>query len=678
MKYSKMHRAMVLLLTLSFCVQSFAQFKNGFEPARMDTTCKPCDDFYKYVNGTWLKNTEIPASESRWGSFSLLAENNRNVLKGILEKAAANKNAQAGSNEAKIGGLYTSCMDEAAIEKLGAKPIQPLLARIAKIKDVKGLQAEIAYLHSNGVPALFNFGAGPDLKNSQMNIASLFQGGLSLPNKDYYTKTDDKAKEIRAQFIRHMANMFKLIGDDEAKAQANAAAVMNIQMKLAEASLAPVELREPENRYNKKTVKELQTLAPNFDWNSYFAGRGVAGFTDLNVAQPKFISAVNSLLKDIPIAEWQNYLRWQVLRDSANNLSSAFVNENFNFNGKILNGTKEQQPRWRRCVQTVDQGLGDALGQIYVAQAFPPESKARMNAMIDNLVGAFSERIKGLDWMSEPTKQAALVKLNSFARKIGYPDKWKDYSTVKIDRKSYFDNSVRIGQYALKRNLAKINQPVDRNDWGMTPPTVNAYYSPPNNEIAFPAGILQPPFFNPEADDAINYGGIGAVIGHELSHGFDDQGSRYDEKGNLRMWWTPEDRQKFMARADCVVQQFNSYKVADGLFQNGKLVLGESIGDLGGVTMAYYAFKKSLEGKPRPASIDGFTPEQRFFIGWAQVWASLARPEAERTLTLGDPHPLGRFRGNGPLSNFSPFAEAFGCQKGDPMVREGEKHCQIW
>ena len=666
----------VLTMIFGLSLQTAAQYKNGFEASRMDPTCKPCEDFYKYTNGNWLKTAKIPDDKSRFGSFDILAEGNRTILKGILESAAANKAAKPGSNEYKIGAMYATCMDEAGLEKAGAQPIQAMLKRVDKISDLKSLQAEITYLHANGVPALFSFGAGPDLKNSTMNIASLGQGGLSLPNKDYYTKTDDKSKETRAAFVKHMGNMFKLLGDAEATATANADAVMKVQMKIADASLAPVELRDPTKRYNKKTIAELQELTSNLDWKSYFAGHGAGAFTDLNVSQPKFFQSINSLLKDVSIDEWKTYLRWQIVHDAADALSSPFRNENFDFYGKTLSGQKEQAPRWRTCTQVVDGSLGEILGQVYVAKNFPPESKARLNTMINNLVGAFTERINGLEWMSDTTKKQALIKLNSFSRKIGYPDKWKDYSALQIDRKSYFGNQFRVGQWRLKENVARINKPVDKSIWGMTPPTVNAYYSPVNNEIAFPAGILQPPFFNPDADDAINYGGIGAVIGHELSHGFDDSGSQFDEKGNLRMWWTPEDRKKFEARANCVVEQFNGYKVTDGLFQNGKLVLGESIGDLGGVTMAYYAFKKSLEGKPAPAKIDGFTAEQRFFLGWAQVWAAVARPEAERAQTLGDPHPLGRFRGNGPLSNFAPFAEAFGCQKGDAMVRENQ--CIIW
>lgn len=669
-------QVVALTMTLGLSLQVVAQYKNGFETSRMDTTCKPCEDFYKYTNGNWLKSAIIPADKSRFGSFDILAEGNRTILKGILESAAANKSAKPGSNEYKIGAMFATCMDEAGLEKAGTKPIQPTLKRVEKISDLKSLQAEITYLHSVGVPALFGFGAGPDLKNSTMTIASLGQGGLSLPNKDYYTKTDDKSKETRAAFVKHMGNMFKLLGDPEAKATANADAVMKVQMKIAEGSLAPVELRDPTKRYNKKTIAELQTLAPNFDWKNYFAGRGAIAFADLNVSQPKFFESINSLLKEVSIDDWKTYLRWQIVHSAAGELSANFRTENFDFYGKTLSGQKEQAPRWRTCTQVTDGSLGEILGQVYVAKNFPPESKARLNKLIDNLVGAFTQRINGLEWMSETTKKQALIKLNSFSRKIGYPDKWKDYSALQIDRKSFFNNKFRVGQWAIKENINRINQPVDKTLWGMTPPTVNAYYSPINNEIAFPAGILQPPFFNPDADDAINYGGIGAVIGHELSHGFDDSGSQFDEKGNLRVWWTPEDRKKFEARANCVVEQFNGYKVTEGLYQNGKLVLGESIGDLGGITMAYYAFKKSLEGKPAPAKIDGFTAEQRFFLGWAQVWAAVARPEAERAQTLGDPHPLGRFRGNGPLSNFAPFAEAFGCQKGDAMVRENQ--CIIW
>ncbi|MBS1810893.1 MAG: M13 family metallopeptidase [Acidobacteria bacterium] len=678
MKKNILPRFLAVTLALSLVGQSFAQYRKGFETSRMDTECKPCEDFYKYVNGGWLKTAKIPDDKARWGGFEILAENNRTILKGILEAAAANKKVKAGSNEYMIGAMYATCMDEAAIEKSGKKPIEPYLTRIAKINDLKSLQAEITALDNLGLSVLFGFGAGPDLKNSTMNIASLGQGGLSLPNKDFYTKTDEKSQQTRAAFVKHVSNMFKLLGDTEAVASANAETVLKIQTKLAEASLAPVELRNPNNRYNKKTVAELQELAPNWEWKAYFTGRGAASFTELNVGQPKFLKAVSDLMKEIPVADWKTLLRWEVVHSSADQLSSAFVNENFDFYGKVLSGQKEKAPRWRTCTQVVDGSIGDILGQVYVAKQFPPESKARMNTLIDNLVLAYRERIQQLDWMSEATKKQALLKLNSFARKIGYPDKWKTYAGLKIDRKSYFENSLRVGQFALRENMAKINQPIDKSEWLMSPPTVNAYYMPINNEIAFPAGILQPPFFNPEADDAINYGAIGAVIGHELSHGFDDSGSQFDEKGNLRMWWTPEDRKKFEARADCVVQQFNGFKVQDGLNVNGKLVLGESIGDLGGLTMAYYAFKKSLEGKPRPANIDGFTPEQRFFIGYAQIWATVARPEFERNYTLSDPHPLGRFRANGPLSNFQPFAEAFGCKKGDPMVRDSEKRCEIW
>jgi putative endopeptidase len=659
----------------SLCALSMAQSK-GFDTSRMNTGVEACTDFFEYANGTWLKNTEIPASESRWGTFNILGDNNNAILREVLENAAKTEGAAAGSDAQLIGDFYASCMDEAAIEKEGAKPLARYFKQIKKLKSSDDLARQIAAMHNAGLPALFGFGGGPDVKNSSMNIANASQGGLSLPNRDYYTKDDAKSQETRAKFVEYMTNMFKLLGDSEAEAAANAKVVLAIQTRLAKAALTPVELRNPDNRYNKMTVAAAQEKTPNFSWTTYMTARGVPPVTELNIGQPKFFEEMNLMLKEVSLADWKTYLRWMTVNSAAPSLSKAFVDENFNFYSRYLSGAKEQQPRWKRCVQASDNTLGEALGQEYVKKAFTPEAKARMDELITNLFAAMKERINNLQWMSDATKAQAQLKLSTFKRKIGYPDVLRGYKGLAIKRKSYAGNVLSSGQFQVRRNLEDIGKPVDKTRWGMSPPTVNAYYSGVYNEIVFPAGILQPPFFNFAADDAINYGAIGGVIGHEISHGFDDSGSRFDAEGNLKMWWTPEDRTKFEERAACVVNQFNGYQVQPELFINGKLTLGENIGDLAGLTVAYDAFKKSLEGKPRPADIDGFTPEQRFFLGWAQVWAGKYTAEAERTQVLGNSHSLPRWRVNGPMSNMPQFAQAFGCKSGQPMVRADS--CQIW
>ncbi|HEX8476131.1 MAG TPA: M13 family metallopeptidase [Pyrinomonadaceae bacterium] len=665
-------------LVVAFAALAQSGGHSGFDPARMDTTCQPCEDFYKYANGNWAKSNPIPPAYSSWGSFQILADKNRNALQLILEEAAKNTNARRGTNEQKIGAFYASCMDEAKIDAAGIKPLTQDLARIEKIRDVRGLQAEIAHMHRQSISVLFNFGSVPDFKNSTMVIANVSQGGLSLPNRDYYTKDDEKSRKTREEFVAYVTRMFQLLGDDAAKAAANAKTVMAFQTRLAEASLSPVQLRDPVARYNKMEVSKLNELAPDFGWSGYFAARGVGKLSEINVSQPTYFKTVNSMFASVPLADWKTYLRWQLINAAAPLLSSKFENEAFNFYGRTLTGAKEMQPRWKRCVNAVDNSLGEALGQVYVEKSFSADSKARMQEMVRNLITAFRSRLMKLEWMSDETRQQALAKLDAFKQKIGYPDKWRDYGTLDIERASYVENSRRAAMFEVSRNLNKIGKPVDRTEWGMTPPTVNAYYSSLFNEIAFPAGILQHPFFDPNADDAINYGAIGGVIGHEITHGFDDSGSQFDAAGNLRMWWTPDDRKKFDERAGCIVNQFSGYKVEEGLFMQGKLVQGESIADLGGLTVAYDAYQKSLEGKPRPANIDGFTPEQRFFLGWAQVWASNDRPEAERLRANTGPHPLPRFRVNGPLSNLPQFAAAFNCKQGDPMVRPANDRCQIW
>ena len=664
----------VLTVLLSVCAAAMAQGK-GFDTSRMDKSVDACNDFFQYANGTWLKSTEIPASQSRWGTFNILGDNNNNILRAVLESSSKTKSV-AGSDAQLIGDFYASCMDEAAIEKAGVKPLEPYLKQIDKIKSIGDLQRQVALMHNSGLPALFSFGGGPDLKNSTMVIVNAGQGGLSLPNRNYYTETDEKSVEVRQKFVEYMTNMFKLLGDSPTKAAANAKTVMDMQMRLAKASLSPVDLRNPDNRYNKMALTAAQEITPNWSWTTYMNERGVPTVSEINFAQSGFFKEVNAMLKEIPMEDWKTYLRFMTINSAASTLSKAFVDENFNFYSRYLSGTKEQQPRWKVCVQATDNFLGESLGQEFVKKAFTPESKARMNVLIDNLLAAMKDRVSDLEWMSDETRKQAQVKLSTFKRKIGYPDVLRGYKGLAIDRNSYSGNVQRSSQFQTRRNLEDINKPVDRTRWYFTAPTVNASYSGLNNEITFPAGILQPPFFNFEADDAINYGAIGGVIGHEITHGFDDQGSRFDAEGNLKMWWTAEDRAKFEERASCVIKQFNEYEVQPGLFIDGKLTLGENIGDFAGLTVAYDAYMKSLEGKPRPANIDGFTPEQRFFLGWAQVWAGKYTPEAERQQVKSNVHSLPRWRVNGPLSNMPQFAKAFGCKQGQPMVRE--TYCKIW
>ncbi len=664
----------VLTVLLAFCVSAFAQNK-GFDLTRMDNTTEACTDFFQYANGTWLKNTEIPASESRWGTFNILGDNNNIILREILETASKSKSA-AGTDSQLIGDFYSSCMDEAAIEKAGAKPLDPYFKQINKIKNIEDLQNQIALMHNSGLPAVFGFGGGADLKNSSMVIVNAGQGGITLPNRDYYTKDDAKSVETRGKFMEYMTNMFKNLGDKPEKAAANAKTVMDIQMRLAKASLGQVELRNPDNRYNKMTVAAAQEITPNISWTNYMKTRGIPAVSEFNIGQPPFFKEVNAMMKEVSLDDWKTYLRFITVNSAAPSLSKKFADENFNFFGKYLSGAKEQQPRWKTCVQAVNSNLGEALGEEYIKRTFKPEAKARMNELIDNLLAAMKDRVSGLEWMGDETKAQAQRKISTFKRKIGSADVLRGYKGLTVSNKSYAENVMRSRNFQITRNLEDINKPVDRTRWNFTPPTVNASYSGVNNDITFPAGILQPPFFNAEADDAINYGAIGGVIGHEISHGFDDSGSRFDADGNLKMWWTADDRKKFEERAACVVNQFNEYEVQPGLFINGKLTLGENIGDFAGLTVAYEAFKKSLEGKPRPANIDGLTPEQRFFLGWAQVWAGKYTPEAERLQVETNTHSLPRWRVNGPMSNMPQFAAAFNCKQGQPMVRKDA--CVIW
>lgn len=648
----------------------------AFNLSRMDKSVDACTDFFQYANGTWLKDTEIPGDQSSWGSFNILAENNREILKGLVQEAVAKTDAKKGSDPQLIGDFYFSCMDEAAIEAADIKPLNPYFSDINSVRNKKDLQNQIARMHDAGIPAVFGFGGGTDLKDSKMVIANSSQGGLSMPNKDYYVGGEPKMQEARDKFRQYLMNMFMLTGDNEQEARTKMFTVMRIQMNLAYASLSRTELRNPDNRYKKISVSEANAITPNFDWNEYMKMRGVNGVEEFNIGQPEFFKTFNQLLDKFSIGEWKTYMQWMTLDAAAPMLAKKYRDENFDFYARYLSGTKEQQPRERICVRAVDGNIGEALGQLYVGKAFKPEARERMNELIDNLFIAMRSRLDQLEWMSEDTKVQALAKLSTFKRKIGYPDKLRGYEGLDVDRKSYLMNEMRSNKFQVKRNLDDIGNPVDRDRFGMTPPTVNAYYNPLLNEIAFPAGILQPPFFNPNADDAVNYGAIGGVIGHEITHGFDDQGSRFDAEGNLKMWWTPEDREKFTERANCVVNQFSSYEVQPGLFMNGNLTLGENIADLGGLTVAYDAFMKSMEDGSRQEDIEGFTAEQRFFLGWAQVWATKQTLEAERLRATTDPHAIARYRVNGPLSNMSKFAQAFGCKTSQPMVKKDI--CEIW
>jgi putative endopeptidase len=665
--------AAVMLFALS--VTSLAQTR-AFDTNFIDSTVAACDNFYRYAVGKWLKNNPIPPAYSSWGVDQIVEKNNFEILRNVLETAAKNTGAAKGSDTQLIGDFYASCMDEEAINKAGAKPLDAYFKQIDSIKDANGLQKTIAALQKQGFAPVFAFFADSDQKNSALNIVNIYQGGLSLPNRDFYTKDDEKSKEIRENFLAHVAQMFTLLGDAPAQAKAHAATVMKIELRFALASKTPVELREPVENYHKMKIAEADALTPNFKWAAFGKELGVPAYAELNIAQPDFLREFNKMTTDVSYADWKTYLRWRVLTRAAGRLAKPFEDENFNFYSTTLRGTKEQQPRWRRCLRATDANLGEALGQEYIKSAFTPEAKRKMNELVENLFAAYRERIEKLDWMGEATRKEALYKLSTFMRKIGYPDKWRGYKGLSVSRDSYFRNSANTTEFEITRDWQDIGKPVDKTRWIMTPPTINAYYNPSFNEIVFPAGILQPPFFNVAADDALNYGNAGGIIGHEITHGFDDEGSQYDALGNLKVWWTKEDRERFEKKADCVVEQYDNYEVLPGLKMQGKLTLGENIADLGGLIIAYNAFKKSLEGKPRPANIDGFTPEQRFFLSFAVGWMVNQRPESIRTQVLGDPHAIPEWRVIGPLSNMPEFAEAFACKTGDKMVNP--KPCQVW
>jgi len=664
-----------LAFSLAFGIASNgAPPKSGIDPDAIDKTCKPCEDFWRFANGAWLDKNPIPASRPNWGTFSILTEGNRERLRVILESAAMAKSA-AGSKEQKIGDLYGACMDTGRREALGMKPLQPELDRIGKVATREGLKALLLQFLQNAYPGPVTISAAQDLKNTSQVIAQVAVQGTSLPEREFYFREDDRSKLIRGEFAAHVDRTLKLGGIDSPGAGTT---VLAFETEAARVMKTIVERRDPYGRDNKMDLAGLKAIAPSFDWERSLNSLDVPAGTVLNLPDPNVVKHFDKQLAGAPLETWKLWLQWRLLNGSAGVLNDALEQEEFGFSRRILTGAKEQLPRWRRCTDLVDRTLGDALGEVFVKKHFPPAAKKRMDELVENVRATLREELENSSWMDAETRKNAIAKLNAFRAKVGYPERWRDYSKVNIRRDNLPEGVRSAALFARGHQLAKIGKPLDRNDWGMTPPTVNAYYSPPLNEIAFPAGILQPPFFDMDADDAANYGAIGAVIGHEMGHGFDDQGSKFDFSGNLKNWWTPEDRKKFEARAQCVVDQFNTMDVGDNQRHNGRLVLGEALGDLGGVTIAYKAYKRALKGQPPPPVMDGYTADQRFFISFARVWGTQYRPESLRMQLQTNPHPVGRFRANGTLMNVPEFHTAFGCKLGDTMVRPPEKQCKLW
>ena len=651
------------------------------DPKNMDSSVKPADDFFLYADGGWIKRTEIPPEYTRWGSFNELIEKNNDALHDIAEKAqhTAVDSRMAPETE-KVGDFYASGMDERTIEAQRAKPLDQEFKAIDAIKDRNDLLKEIAHFHTIGAGVLFDFGSHADSKDSSHELAQASQGGLGLPDRDYYTKTDDASKKLRDQYVEHVAKMLTLLGQPATSASEDAKKILALETKLAEASRTRVQLRDPQKNYNKMTVSELQQLTPDWNWTDYFKNIDLLTPENVNVHQPEFFKTADEIFKSTPLEDWKAYLRWHLINDVAGELSKDFVNEDFNFNERIMRGAQQIKPRWKRVVTSENGAIGEALGKLYVAFNFPPEAKARALELVNNLKEALADRIKTLEWMDEPTKEQALKKLAAMQVKIGYPDKWLDYSLLKVDRGPYVLNGMRAAKFETTRELNNIGKPVDRTEWGMTPPTVNAYYQPNRNEIVFPAGILQPPFFYANADDAVNYGGIGAVIGHEMTHGFDDQGRQFDADGNLRDWWSPQSAAEFKKRSQAIVNQYSEYEPLPGQHVNGELTQGENIADIGGVKLAYAALQKPLAKNPqaRDQKIDGFTPEQRFFLSFANIWRSKIRDEDQKMRLTTDPHSPAHFRVNGPLSDLPEFQKAFGISDGSTMVRAADKRVNIW
>lgn len=650
----------------------------SLDPASMDRTADPCVDFYQYACGGWLKNNPIPADQASWSVYGKLSYDNQRFLWGLLLEAAQTGRARTAS-EQKIGDYFSACTDEAAVERLGAQPLQPVLSQIAAIRTAADGAAFLGrqHLSTSGSHLVFGAGADQDLTDSTRVIAWVTAGGLSLPDRDYYLNTDAKSQETRAKYVEHVQRMLQLLGDDAAAAGAGAEAVMRIETALARATLTRVERRDPYKISHKMALRDLQALTPALDWSIYFTAAGLPGVDTLNVTEPEFFRALDELIRTEPLEAWQAYLRWHVVHDKAQYLSSKFVQEDFDFYRRHLRGVSEQQPRWKRCVAWTDRDLGEALGQVFVARTFAPDTRARALKMTQEIEQAMEARIQELPWMGAETKRQALEKLHAIVNKIGYPDRWRDYGALEIRPGDFFGNVDRAAIFESRRQLGKIGRPVDRGEWAMTPPTVNAYYSPQMNDINFPAGVLQPPLFDPKMDDAPNYGNTGGTIGHELTHGFDDEGRQFDAKGNLRDWWTKQDAEEFEKRAACISDQYSKYTVVDDIRINGKLTLGEDVADLGGTILAYLAWKKATAGQTLQPK-DGLTPDQRFFVGYSQWACENQRPENLRVNAATNPHSPGKYRVNGLMVNMPEWQQAFGCRAGQPMTKPADQICRVW
>ncbi|MGP0098132.1 MAG: M13 family metallopeptidase [Terriglobales bacterium] len=682
-----------LLLTIVLCLaQSLAQSNpspsspatNGvpreipaFDVNAIDKTVDPCVDFYQYACGTWMKNNPIPPDQSRWGRFNELFERNLYILRDILTEAQLP--GKHSETEILVGTFYNSCMDESTIETKGTTPLAAALERINGIKTKADLIQVVAAMHRDSTPALFSFSSQPDMHDSMATIAYLDQGGITMPDRDYYIKDDPKSMEARQKYLEHVQKMLVLAGDTPDVATVEAKTVLAIETGLAQAAMDRTARRDPKTRDHKMTVAEIEAAAPNFDLTTYFADNGAPKFTSLNVGNPDFFKQVNEQINTAALADWKIYLRWKTINDDAPLLTRAFVEEDFNFNGKYLSGQKEMEPRWKRCVKATDENLGMALGKLYVDRTFGADGKERTLKMVRAIESAMREDIGQLTWMSDTTKKKAYEKLDAIVNNIGYPDTWRDYSSVVIKPGDYAGNSVRAAAFEVHREYKKIDQPTDRKDWGMTPPTVNAYYRWAMNDINFPAGILQPPFYGKLMDDAVNYGAIGVVIGHELTHGFDDQGRKFDAQGNLRDWWTADDGKEFEARVSCTANEYSNFvSVKDDKGEvkvNGRLTLGENTADNGGLKLAYMALKSIIDDTPiKP--IDGYTPAQRYFLAYGQIWCQNVTDQEARKRVLTDPHSPGRWRVNGAVQNSAAFQQAFGCRAGQPMVAENA--CRVW
>ena len=662
----------VLLAGICGFAQNSSSHSSVLNVEWLDRTVDPCVDLFTFSCGKWIQSNPIPPDQSSWGIYNKLQDDNLKQLRELLEATSAPNRARS-SNAQKIGDYYASCMDETAIDALGIKPLQPELLRIEQLQAKKDLATVVASMIGEGTP--FRIDSEQDFKDSSIVTAAVDQRGLGLPDRDYYLKEDQKSKDLRAAYVAHVQKMFELLGDKPELAATEAQSAMKIETALARGSMTRVDRRDPKKIYHFMSVAELEKLTPAFGWKEYFRQIGLSGISSLNVAVPEFFKTLNSQIEQQDLATWKSYLRWHAIHANATSLSSAVVNENFNFFGKTLQGKEQLPPRWKRCTNDVDDDLGEALGQVYVEKYFSPEAKQQVLEIVQGIQKAMDADIHSLPWMSEETKRRALEKLQSMANKIGYPDKWRDYRQLEIKRGDHMGNSLRARRFEFDRDLAKIGKPVDRQEWQMTPPTVNAYYDPQKNDINFPAGILQPPLFDPKSDAAPNYGNAGSTIGHELTHGFDDEGRQFDAQGNLKDWWTTIDGKEFDRRASCISDQYSQYTVIDDIKINGKLTLGEDVADLGGTLLAYLAWKEATKDQKRE-SIDGFTPDQRFFIAYGQQWCSSNKDETKRLRAAIDPHSPDQYRANGVVSNMPEFREAFHCKPGQPMVRENA--CRVW